>query len=274
MSGITPLSMIPARKGARSRAEIPADVLLRLNRGEAETVNLVEWLAVDQRVLLGHFLAASGRMHYEGPILVRLGHLKKETVNTINEGIGAGLLALQKAYQDEALLPLLVSHPSDVVRGWAPYLIGQDADRSLEEMLADIRPFAADPHFGVREVAWLAVRPRLAEELSRSLRLLAAWSLSPDENIRRFASEATRPRGVWCAHIPALKDEPEQALGLLEPLRADPAKYVRDSVANWLNDASKTRPDFVRQLCQRWETESPAKETAYIVKKALRTIGQ
>lgn len=50
------------------------------------------------------------------------------------------------------------------------------------------------------------------------------------------------------------------------------SKYVRDSVENWLNDASKTQPSFVEMVCSRWEKESPADETRYISKKAMRTI--
>ena len=50
------------------------------------------------------------------------------------------------------------------------------------------------------------------------------------------------------------------------------AKYARNSVGNWLNDASKTQSGFVRKLCRRWESET--KETKYIVKKTLRTVGK
>lgn len=39
-----------------------------------------------------------------------------------------------------------------------------------------------------------------------------------------------------------------------------------------LNDAGKTQPEFVKTLCEKWKDESPTKETAYIIKKALRTI--
>jgi hypothetical protein len=40
------------RKGTRSIKDIPKDILEQLNRGEIETANLVEWLAIDGRVLL------------------------------------------------------------------------------------------------------------------------------------------------------------------------------------------------------------------------------
>lgn len=67
---------------------------------------------------------------------------------------------------------------------------------------------------------------------------------------------------------------PELALPILEPLKADEAKYVQNSIGNWLNDASKTQPKFVIELCRRWEVESDTKETNYIIKKALRTLNK
>lgn len=93
-----------------------------------------------------------------------------------------------------------------------------------------------------------------------------------DPNIRRCAVEGTRPRGVWTAHLEALKQDPEPGLALLEPVRSDPSRYVQNAAANWLNDASKSRPDWVQAVAARWAEESPTKETAYIVNRGLRTL--
>lgn len=71
-----------------------------------------------------------------------------------------------------------------------------------------------------------------------------------------------------------MKQDPELALSILEPLKSDKAKYAQDSVGNWLNDTSKTQPEFVTEICKRWEAESDTKETKYITKKALRTLNK
>ena len=84
--------------------------------------------------------------------------------------------------------------------------------------------------------------------------------------LRRFAVEVTRPRGVWASHIPLLKQEPWHGLRLLNPLKTETQRYVQNSVANWLNDAGKSQPEWVKELSKK-EGWSP-----YILKRALRNF--
>lgn len=264
--------MTEKRKGARSIKDIPPDILEQLNRGEMETANLTEWLAVDQRLLLEYLLQQNNRIDYLKPVLENIDQLKKQTVNTLNEAIGVELLNLARKNKDEEFLFRLSTHPADLVRCWSAYTIGRNNELKLKEKLKSIQSFVTDSHFGVREICWMTVRPDISKNLDESLSVLSEWTQHKNENVRRFASESTRPRGVWCEHINALKQNPGLGLKILEPLRSDSSRYVQDSVGNWLNDASKSQPEFVVEVCDEWLRESPTKETQYIVKKALRTI--
>jgi 3-methyladenine DNA glycosylase AlkC len=102
---------------------------------------------------------------------------------------------------------------------------------------------------------------------------LIGWVSEPDANLRRFAIEIARSRGVWAKHIAQLRAEPWHGLPLLEPCRHDESRYVQDSVANWLNDAARSRPDRVREVCLEWLQDGPDNSACcYIVKRAQRNL--
>ena len=253
----------PERKGATRAADIPADVLDALSRGALPSATLAECLALDQgRLLRSVFPDLPPPIHAAAEDACRLGILKRM------ERIGALLLQALGSPGIDACR----AHPADTVRGWACFMAGAQAGLDLPARLAAIRPLADDAHFGVREWAWMAVRPHLARQLPEAIALLATWTASPSERLRRFASEALRPRGVWCTHIAELKSRPEAALPLLAPLRADPSAYVQDSVANWLNDAAKSRPEWVRALCGQWMEGGPGPATRRICERAQRSL--
>jgi 3-methyladenine DNA glycosylase AlkC len=261
------------RKGSPNTAGVPAEVRRLLDAGLIEAVNLSEWLVVDQASLAGHVLPDLGLGASVPDVADALRQLDKPTTPKRIAAV-AGVLsrALPSRRAFDKALNALQSHRSDVVRTWGCHLIGLRTALTLAEKLQLIRPFAADPNMGVRECAWMAVREDIATQLSDAIRLLEPFVREADPNLRRFATEATRPRGVWCRHIHALRDDPALGLPLLEPVRSDAARYVQNSVANWLNDASKSQPDWVRQLCRHWERESPTPETAWISRRALRTL--
>ncbi len=268
----TPAPAVP-RKGARRMADIPPAIMADLNAGRIETVSLVEWLAIDHAALLQAALADAGLRDPAGP-LARLQTVADAGIMTRTMAIGQGIYdaIAADAKRGPAVLNALATHRCDVVRSWAACAYAADPKPTLAERLTTARRFAADPHMGVRELAWISFRPHLAKELDSGLRLLAPLAHDADPNVRRFASEATRPRGVWSNHIARLKADPHLGEPILEPLRSDHARYVQNSVANWINDASKSRPEWARQICRRWSRESKTPETAYIVRRALRTL--
>ncbi len=262
------------RKGARKAQDIPPEVLEFLNKGQIETVNLTEWLAVDHLKLIKTVFPKIGIDQSKTNLVIeKIESQKKPSTMSTTKLVGSTLYQFySKTKNLNEILNKLSTHTSDTVRCYAPYLIGMNENLTIEEKLIQSQKLVADKHFGVREVVWMALRPEIESNLEESIKILSEWTNHKDENIRRFTTESTRPRGVWCKHIERLKENPEIALPILESLKSDSSKYVQDSVGNWLNDASKTKPDFVISLCKKWQKESPTKETEKIIKRARRTV--
>ncbi|MGN4446763.1 DNA alkylation repair protein [Bacillus cereus group sp. MYBK79-1] len=262
------------RKGARKVNEIPKEVLQLLQQGKVESVNLTEWLAINHIELLKNVLPSIG---LKNSLEYIVAELEKQNVGTgmkvirITGTLLDEIISKENEGNKEDILLKLSDHISDSVRCWAAFM-NKKSNNTLKDTLTYIRPFAADHHFGVREIAWMSIREDLSQNIEESVELLVEWAKSEDENIRRFSVESIRPRGVWSKHIEILKQEPEKALPILNLLKSDPSKYVQDSVGNWLNDASKTKPDWVMNLCEEWAKDTDIKSTSRIIKKAKRTI--
>ncbi|MEZ6141043.1 MAG: DNA alkylation repair protein [Zavarzinella sp.] len=249
-------------RNTHSRSKVSPEIVQQLNLGTRAPANLMEGLVVDFATLMKN---ACPR--------VSESQLLRFTADspTITRRMAIGGQIVREIYGTD--LEELLLHPSDTVRGWVAFAWQLEESWDLAARINRFRPLAIDEHFGVREWAWMALRPHLVADLDSAIQLLNPWVVDESPFARRFAVEATRPRGVWCSHITELKTHPERALTLLEPLQTEPEKYVQDSVANWLNDASKTQPQWVQQICQRWLKAHPAeKSTARICQRATRSI--
>jgi 3-methyladenine DNA glycosylase AlkC len=258
------------RKGARSFKDLNPEVIDFLNKGLIETKNLMEWLAVDQLSLLKLVLNDLGKIEWYADFEAAIHQQKKPTANSNTKVIGHNFGILT---QDKKVYDFLRNHTSDVVRCWSCWAESLHYDE-ISELLSAMKKYTSDSHFGVREVVIFATKERMITDLDTSISVLSEWTSNKDENIRRFAVESLRPVGVWTKKIAEFQENPEQGIILLEPLKSDSSKYVRDSVANWLNDASKSKPEWVLNVCNRWRKESNTKETSYIIKRALRTINK
>lgn len=230
-----------------------------LNSGKIETRNLTEWLAIDQSKLL----TSLSKSLKSNDLFLLKKNIPKVSIPKQIAWIGENLSDFNK-------LDCLKKHPSDMVRCWVCYAIVKN--KNLKQSLNKVKPFARDDHFGVREVAWMSIREKICENPKLAISLLKTWAKEKDKNVRRFACEATRPRGVWAKHIVEFKKDPSPALPLLNCLFKDDSRYVQDSVGNWLNDSAKDRPDWVKSVVAGWKQKSDKKETDYIVRRATRSI--
>ncbi len=259
------------RRRIRRLTEVSADIRKLLASGTVETASWTEWMATDMPALAHSTATAISNPAVKSALIAAAGKAKGRGILARLAIFGAEVSAVVADLADSSFLEIS-AHPSDVVRQWAVYAVNhRDRSLTLAQRLARTLPFASDHHMSVRECAWMAFRPHLITDLSEGLRLLEPISRSEEPNLRRFSIEVTRPRSVWGAHIAALKDDPGKAIALLDNVYQDSSRYVRLSAGNWLNDASKTRPDWVREVCSRW-SKNADKHTDAIIRRGLRTL--
>jgi 3-methyladenine DNA glycosylase AlkC len=102
------------------------------------------------------------------------------------------------------------------------------------------------------------------------MKQMLKWSTHSSAQVRRLATEGSRPRLPWAMGVPFLKKDPKPILRILENMKNDPSETVRRSVANNLNDISKDHPDVVLALAKKWMGKNS--HTDVLLKHACRTL--
>ena len=118
--------------------------------------------------------------------------------------------------------------------------------------------------------AEFAVRPFIINNEKLMMAQMYSWAKHKNEHVRRLASEGCRPALPWAQALPKYKKDPTPVLPILKQLKTDPSPYVRKSVANNLNDISKTHPDLVTKLAKEWYGKNEL--TDWVVKHGCRTL--
>lgn len=97
------------------------------------------------------------------------------------------------------------------------------------------------------------------------------WLMDENYHVRRLVSESTRPLLPWSRRLSLHISTPTV---FLDALHSDKTRYVTRSVANHLNDISKSRPEIVLELLQAWQKKGKQnkEELLWMTKHALRTL--
>ncbi len=114
-----------------------------------------------------------------------------------------------------------------------------------------------------------SIRPFIARDQDRTLKVLFEWMKDPNPHVRRLCSEGTRPRLPWSAKLDAMVKDPRPVLSILETLKNDPDLYVRRSVANHVGDIAKDHLDLALDLCETWLDGATA-ELKWVIRHAIR----
>ena len=116
-----------------------------------------------------------------------------------------------------------------------------------------------------------AIRPFLDRFPDETMAFVHECSVDDNYHVRRLASEGIRPFLPWAMRV---KLPAGAIIGVLDTLHADNTRYVTRSVANTLNDISKTDADAVLETLKRWREQACQQEAElrWMTRHALRTL--
>lgn len=99
-----------------------------------------------------------------------------------------------------------------------------------------------------------------------SIPVVDEWLSSDNPNTRRAVTE-----GLWIwTSRPYFKENPQEAIKRIAPLKEDASEYVRKSVGNALRDISRKFPELIKEELKTWNLET--KEIKQVYKLASRFI--
>lgn len=99
-----------------------------------------------------------------------------------------------------------------------------------------------------------------------SISVIDEWLSSDNPNTRRAVTEGLR---IWTSR-PYFKENPQEAIKRIAPLKEDASEYVRKSVGNALRDISRKFPELIKEELKTWNLET--KEIKQVYKLASRFV--
>ena len=100
----------------------------------------------------------------------------------------------------------------------------------------------------------------------KSIPVVDEWLSSDNPNTRRAVTEGLR---IWTSR-PYFKENPQEAIKRIAPLKEDASEYVRKSVGNALRDISRKFPELIKEELKTWNVET--KEIKQVYKLASRFV--
>lgn len=119
-----------------------------------------------------------------------------------------------------------------------------------------------------------AIRTLLEAKPKKTMKIMVKWSKDKNVHVRRLASEGIRIKLPWARKLTVALDEFELFKKILTNLKNDKEKFVQKSVGNNLNDLMKEAPNLANEIIGEWESDSPTKESLWIIKHGKRSLNK
>ena len=152
------------------------------------------------------------------------------------------------------------------VRMYSVFLFGYLSDDN--DILTFMRDkVSKDDNWRVQEVLAKAFDEYCKNKgYENSISVVDEWLSSDNPNTRRAVTEGLR---IWTSR-PYFKDNPQEAIKRIAPLKEDASEYVRKSVGNALRDISRKFPELIKEELKTWNLET--KEIKQVYKLASRFV--
>jgi hypothetical protein len=140
------------------KKKIAKEIIDQINAGTKESANLMEFLSADFQLLLQNTIP-----EFQFPeSALEIGITKKHKIIAEQLNAQFGFTIFDK----------LENHNSDILRGLASYLLGEQ-NISFKEKLDLSKKLANDNNAGVREWAWIAIRNDFSADLEDNIKLMS-----------------------------------------------------------------------------------------------------
>ena len=152
------------------------------------------------------------------------------------------------------------------VRMYGVFLFGHLSDDSA--ILTFMRDeVSKDDNWRVQEVLAKAFDEYCKNKgYENSISVVDEWLSSDNPNTRRAVTEGLR---IWTSRS-YFKDNPQEAIKRIAPLKEDASEYVRKSVGNALRDMSRKFPELISEELKTWNLET--REIKQVYKLASRFV--
>ncbi len=145
------------------------------------------------------------------------------------------------------------------VRMYGVFLFGYLSDDS--DILTFMRDeVSKDDNWRIQEVLAKAFDKYCKNKgYKNSIPVVDEWLSSDNPNTRRAVTEGLR---IWTSR-PYFKENPQEAIKRIAPLKEDASEYVRKSVGNALRDISRKFPELIKEELKTWNLETKGIKQVY-----------